>query len=113
MFFTSKWDRILPENQWNMFYHLLKAVLIDFLELSFQFALKSAVFELEICSLHQNGIEFHQKANGVCFRMEMPAKQAICRQFLFTYAFLLIRTHVGPLCIVLMSGIQRAPMGIF
>ena len=83
-----------------MFYHLLKAVLIDFLELSFQFALKSAVFELEICSLHQNGIEFHQKTNGVCFRMEMPAKQAICRQFLFTYAFLLIRTHAGPLCSV-------------
>ena len=89
-----------------MFYHLLKAGLIDFLELSFQFALKSAVFELEICSLHQNGIEFHQKTNGVCFRIEMPAKQAICRQFLFTYAFLLIRTHAGPLCTPLLNSIS-------
>ena len=83
-----------------MFYHLLKAVLIDFLELCFQFALKSTVIELEICSLHQNEIEFHQKTNGVCFRMEMTAKEAICRQFLFTYAFLLVRTHAGPLCTV-------------
>ena len=42
----------------NLLYNLLKDVLIDFFKLYFQFLLKSTVFELEICSLHQNRIEF-------------------------------------------------------
>ena len=71
-------------------------MLIDFFELSFQFALKSAVFELEICSLHQNGIEFSQKTNKVCFRMDMTTKLATGRQFLFTYLCPL----AGPECSV-------------
>ena len=78
----------------------------DFFELPFQFPLKSTVFELDIFSLHKNGIEFHQKTNEVCLRIEMRAKLAIWRQFLFTYAFLLIFTLASPLCsdIVLISS---------
>ena len=80
----------------SLLYHLLRDVLLDVV-------LKSAVFELEICSLHQNGIEFHQATHKVCFRIEITAKRDIWQQFLFTDAFLLICTHAGPVC----SGVLK------
>ena len=99
-----KYSNILLQINWkcngndkkmsNLIIHLIKAVLIDLCEISFQFALKSAVYELKICTLHQNGIAFHQKPNEVCFRIDMPEKLAICRHFLFTYTLLLIHTHL-------------------
>ena len=81
----------------TLIYHLLKAILIDLSERCFQCALQYTVFELEICTLRQNGIEFHQTTNGECFRIEMQAKLAICRHFLFTNVFLLIiKLPLGP-----------------
>ena len=48
----------------------------------------------------KNGIEFHHKNNGICFKIEMTSELAIWRQFPCTYPFLLIRTLADPVCIV-------------
>ena len=47
----------------SFLHHLLKDILIDFFKLSFQFLLKSEVFELEICSIHQNWIAWKWRQN--------------------------------------------------
>ena len=57
-------------------------------------------FQLEICSSRQNGVEFHQKTNEVCFTIDMTAKLATWRQFLFIYPFLLIHALAGQVCSV-------------
>ena len=44
-----------------------RGFLILFVHRFLEIAAISSFFELEICSLHLNGVEFHQKMNGIMF----------------------------------------------
>ena len=70
-------------------------MLRDFLKI----ARTLSVFELEKCSLHKNGVEFHQKDNGTIYRKairQQPSQSATRNQTL-------------PFCVKCQARAQCAP----
>ena len=69
-----------------------------FLTVFLQNALISSVLKLEKCYLHENGVAFHQKSNGIKIKALTMALLAILRHFLRKKAFSLIHPYAGPQC---------------
>ena len=61
-------------NFWKIFIEIFLCFFHRFLKI----AANSSVFEQGIFSLHQNGVEFHQKINGTLFVKVVRHQRALC-----------------------------------